>query len=311
MIPLSLVTGFLGSGKTTFLKRCVERYRSRKVVYLVNEFSARDVDGALLRSRTDDVVSLAGGSIFCRCLVTEFIAALKEIPDRFGSPGSPVEGVVIEASGMANPRVAAVMLAEARLDSTFALSTVVSVVDPGSFLKLLHTLPAVRSQIEASNVALLNKTDAYPAPVVEAAAEALQSLRPDLRVLRTRFCEADVDLFGPPLPAQPGGEYAPCRDPAFETFVARPQGSLDLAALRSAVEPLRDEVYRIKGFATLDGRRRYLDFSGSGFRCEDAPGDGEAELVFILRGPSSRAAQELVRAVETGGFRGGTPPPEG
>ena len=57
-IPLVLVTGFLGSGKTTFLEQLVHRHRQRRIVYLVNEFSARDVDAARLLARTPDVVRM-------------------------------------------------------------------------------------------------------------------------------------------------------------------------------------------------------------------------------------------------------------
>ena len=82
MIALSLVTGFLGSGKTTYLRRLVEQYRGRRLVFLVNEFSPVDVDGPVLRSAEDDVVSLPGGSIFCTCLVTQFVHTLERIPWR-------------------------------------------------------------------------------------------------------------------------------------------------------------------------------------------------------------------------------------
>ena len=92
MIPLALVTGFLGSGKTTYLKQLIDRYHDRKLVWLVNEFSARDVDAAVLGGETADVVSIAGGSIFCRCLATEFIAHLRDLPARFGTPAAPVAG---------------------------------------------------------------------------------------------------------------------------------------------------------------------------------------------------------------------------
>ena len=104
MTALSLVTGFLGSGKTTYLRRLVNQYRDRRLVFLVNEFSPVDIDGPLLGSVEDDVLSLPGGSIFCTCLVTEFISTLKSIPERFGRE-APVEGVIIEASGIANPKV--------------------------------------------------------------------------------------------------------------------------------------------------------------------------------------------------------------
>ena len=60
-IPLSLVTGFLGSGKTTFLKQTARRLANRRIVYLVNEFSALDVDGAVLGEFGPNVVSIPGG----------------------------------------------------------------------------------------------------------------------------------------------------------------------------------------------------------------------------------------------------------
>lgn len=100
MLPICLVTGFLGTGKTTFLKKIVEQNRDRKIVYLINEFSAHDVDGAIVSAENPDVVSIPGGSIFCHCLVTRFIGQLRKITEERGG----FDGVVIEASGMANPK---------------------------------------------------------------------------------------------------------------------------------------------------------------------------------------------------------------
>ena len=209
MIPLALVTGFLGSGKTTFLKQLVSRYHGRKLVWLVNEFSARDVDAAVLGDETTDVVSIAGGSIFCRCLVTEFIASLRDLPARFGTPESPVAGVVVEASGMANPAVAAMMLREAQLDSVYQLASVTAIVDPGTFLKLLHTLPNIRAQVEAASLALLNKTDLYPATLIEQTEAALREINPRLAITRTSYCAAELDIFAAaPASAAPATDAA-------------------------------------------------------------------------------------------------------
>ena len=79
MLSICLVTGFLGTGKTTFLKNIVARNRDRKIVYLINEFSAHDIDGAIVSAENPNVVSIPGGSIFCKCLVTEFIGQLSKI----------------------------------------------------------------------------------------------------------------------------------------------------------------------------------------------------------------------------------------
>lgn len=137
LIPICLVTGFLGAGKTTFLKTITRQHLRQRLVYLVNEFSPRDIDSAIVSEVYPDVVSVPGGSIFCKCLVTQFMSHLQQIPSRFGTP----EGLVIEASGMANPGVMASMLRETRLDAQYRLARIISVIDPGSFHKLRRTLP--------------------------------------------------------------------------------------------------------------------------------------------------------------------------
>ena len=116
MIPLILVTGFLGSGKTTLLKRIASQAAGAKIVYLVNEFSFQNVDGELLEQEGVEAVVIPGGSIFCHCLVTDFIGHLSSVPARFGTAENPVEAVVVEASGIANPRVIQQMLSETRFD---------------------------------------------------------------------------------------------------------------------------------------------------------------------------------------------------
>jgi G3E family GTPase len=294
MIPLALVTGFLGSGKTTCLKQLVRRHHGRKLVWLVNEFSARDVDAAVLGGETAAVVSIAGGSIFCRCLVTEFIASLRDLPARFGTPEAPVEGVVVEASGMANPAAAGPMLREARLDSVYQLATITAIVDPGTFLKLRHTLPNIRAQIEAAHHALLNKTDLYPAPLLAQTEAALREINPALAITRTRYCAAAVDIFAGAPPGAAHGALAPCRDPHFESFAVAVPPDLDWPQLRAAVATACDDIFRIKGFARQDGRCVHVDYSSSGWSAGAAASDVPSELVFIVRSPASDAVRRLL-----------------
>ena len=294
MIPLAFVTGFLGSGKTTFLEQLVRRHCQRRIVYLVNEFSARDVDAARLLAQTPDVVAIAGGSIFCRCLVTEFINQLRSLPDRFGTSATPLDGVVVEASGMANPAVAGQMLCESQLDRVYKMAATVAVVDPGTLGKLLHTLPNVRAQIEAANLVLLNKTDLYSSAMVEQAEAAIRGIHPAVPIERTSYCRTDVDVFGTRPPVAAHGELAACVDPNYVTFDVPLTEELDLDRLRAAVELVRDEVYRIKGFADVGGRRCRVDYSATQWTCEEIDGDPPPALVFIARGPCSPAVHELI-----------------
>ncbi|MDD2710447.1 MAG: GTP-binding protein [Verrucomicrobiae bacterium] len=302
MIPLSLITGFLGSGKTTFLKHLVRRYRGRKIVFLVNEYADVDVDGVLMGQESRDVVPIPGGSIFCRCLAGEFIRHLKELPLRFGTPDAPVTGVVVEASGMADPRVAGRMLEETGLGGTFSVATSVVVVDPGSFLKLLNTLPSVKAQVEAADLALVNKMDLYSPERMAETETALKKINPKLVSVRTCRCETDSDVFVLPAGLPKAGETAVKADPQYMDLVAAVPGEFDFVRFAEAVERLRGQVFRIKGFVRIGGELRHVDYTSSGFDLCPMDIPAATELVFILRGRDSAAAQELVKRVQDGGF---------
>ena len=165
MIPLALVTGFLGSGKTTLLRALARRHRGRRIVWLVNEFSARDMDAARCwprDARTWSPSPAAASS--AAAWSTEFIDQLREPAGALRHAGRAVEGVVVEASGMAESGGRRHRCCARRgWTGIYRTAAVVAVVDPGSFLKLLHTLPNIRAQIEAASCVLLNKTDLHSA----------------------------------------------------------------------------------------------------------------------------------------------------
>ncbi len=290
MIPVSLVTGFLGSGKTTFLQRCVERLRERRIVYLVNEFSPTDVDGQLLDLPPDQLVTIAGGSIFCRCLVTDFIGRLREIADKHAA----IDGVIIEASGIADPKVVAQMLAETRLDEAFHLATIISIVDPDTFGDLLETLPNIRAQVEAAGVAIINKVDLHDEAALGATERQLGAINPDLVIHRARYADVAVDLFADARPTTLTGDYALCTDPNYGRMQITPRDDLDVHQLAALLEPIRGTLYRLKGFVRSDGRLQYLDVSRAGIETRPTSRhDATPQLVCIY--PPAAFAE--VRAV--------------
>jgi G3E family GTPase len=285
MIPLCLVTGFLGSGKTTFLRHVAQLHHDRKIVYLVNDFAPQDIDGALLSEVEDDVVAIPGGSIFCRCLATQFAANLKQIPERFGTPDCPVEGVVIEASGIADPRVMEQMLHEARLDEVYELASVISIVDPGSLPKLIHTLPSIRAQIEAADVVLLNKVDLFSEAEVEAAEKIVAEVRPDARIVRTMECRVDLSLFDATRARALAGEYAPCADPHYVSFFFPAHSPLNVQRVREVVGEMSEKLYRVKGTVPLEEGACRISFSRGSFIAEVIPTAGDSPgLAVISRG---------------------------
>lgn len=286
MLPICLVTGFLGTGKTTFLKNIVAQNRDRKIVYLINEFSAHDVDGAVVSAENPNVVSIPGGSIFCKCLVTEFIGQLKKVAEHW----LDAVGVVIEASGMANPKVMEQMLAETGLSNQYRLATVISVIDPNSFLKLRHTLPNIISQIEASDVVLINKTDRNAPEKITETDTLVREINPAAERIQTVRCETEIDLFAEHAPRSLRGEYAKCRDPNYATFVTElPFNGTTLAAF---VLAHAGDIYRVKG--TLAGE--FFDYSTAGVI--RTPQSGTiSKLAWIVKGGSEEKITSILQTL--------------
>ncbi len=300
MIPLCLVTGFLGTGKTSLLKHVVESRRAEKLVYLVNEFSAEDVDGAvLLATENPDVVRLPGGSIFCKCLVSQFVSQLNAIPQRFPE----AEGVVIEASGMANPKVIETMLAETRLDERFSLSGIITVVDRRSFTALRHTLPNILAQVESADVIVVNKTDLAAPDQLENLENELRHLNSRASIIRAVHGRVDLDLFGHAGRRGLRGELSPCRDPLYASdFVSIP-GDLDIAELREGIQGHASEILRAKGFVRSGGKTWYVDYSTAGMSLTESPLPPIATtgIAVILRGDASAHTQAWLETLRQAG----------
>jgi G3E family GTPase len=297
--PVCLVTGFLGSGKTTFLQNLVERYQHRRLVYLVNEFSPADVDGRRLALPSDRVVSIAGGSIFCQCLVTEFIAMLRAARTFFTGE---VEGVVIEASGVSDPRVFDRMLKETQLDQVYSSPLRVTLVDPGTFLKLLKTLPNIRAQAEAADIILLNKTDLYRDDEIAMIEAEVRGLNPHAWLLRTKHARAEIDVLSEPPPHEMRGVFAACRDPNFCTSTAHPPGPVKWEELRKALDRFNDVLYRVKGFVLCSDGWRYVDWAAGVWNAEKVDAGGISELVLIARGDTGDRLRRLRQRIEAGTF---------
>lgn len=296
MIPVILVTGFLGSGKTTFLKQLARTQADRRCLYLVNDFASVDVDGEWVRQAGVPVLALSGGSIFCRCLVTDFIRVLRQVVAGDTVLGAPPEAVIIEASGMADPRVIHQMLVETRLDAHLAVWRILAVVDPGTFHKLLHTLPNIRAQVACADTVLISKGDRYPPDVVDRTREAVQAIQPEALCLPMIMGVADLDLWAAGAPPEVAGEYARCVDPNVHRFTLEEGLPVSRDAFRALVDASGDALYRAKGFIREDDQVYAVEWSSSGIRDEPWVGPPLApRLVCIVRADAGPRLEALWR----------------
>lgn len=301
MIPVYLITGFLGSGKTTLLREIYRRNAHRRLVYLVNEFSLHDVDAAILGTETEGVISVAGGSIFCTCLVTEFVSRLRSILEKQDQGGSVFEGLIIEASGTANPSVIRALLRDTKLDSAFRIRKIIAVVDPFTLPKLLHTLPNIRQQIAAADLVILNKTDLASDTESASLRESLRTLNGTAEIYSTRYCSlpfnpvVETGEHSGPLSVEPA--HPPQKN--YERFSLQSRKPLNLDLLKKLIHESEGDIYRVKGFYVDESADlMYLDYSlSSGLITLKTDIGTHPHLEFIFNGNRGERIRTGIKAL--------------
>src|SRR5579883_1719759 len=140
MVPVVVLTGFLGAGKTTLINRLLARGRMGRVGVIVNELGAVGIDGALLGSAARRV-ELPGGCVCCQ-LGDDLARTVMELLD-----GSPLRAIVIETTGVAEPIPVAWTLERPPVSERVRVAAVVTLVDADNFLRSRAVTTACDAQV--------------------------------------------------------------------------------------------------------------------------------------------------------------------
>lgn len=162
-IPVTILTGFLGAGKTTLLNHILRSETGEKIAVIVNEFGAADIDGALVASGEEHLVTLDNGCICCTVrndLVETLTDLMKRRLEMGGAPKLEFDRIVIETTGLADPipLIQTFMMDEV-LMAAYEVSAIVTVVDAVHIEKQLGYLPVAAEQIALADLVILSKTD--------------------------------------------------------------------------------------------------------------------------------------------------------
>jgi putative photosynthetic complex assembly protein 2 len=202
-----VVSGFLGAGKTTFMRARLQTAGPRTVV-LVNDFASVGVDGSLLRERGADVVELPNGCICCS-LRKDLAAQLKTVVAQWAP-----ERVLIEPSGVADLASLIGVMRSPDLAPLVRSMSVTTVIDGGAFLRDYGRLPAqLDAQARLSSLLVLNKVDLVGPAELMMVETTLRGLNPTAPIMRASF---GIAAAGPILPLA-----LPADAPAAEEPVKR------------------------------------------------------------------------------------------
>ena len=166
-IPVTVVTGFLGSGKTTLIRELLRTPEGANTAVVINEFGEVGIDDALLRASSDATVLLGNGCLCCT-VRTDLQESLRTLfAERAQGAVPPFQRVVIETSGLADPGPVLQTLASDRaLGQEFHLQGLVTVVDAPGGAGNLDRTPEARQQVALADRIVLSKTDRADAAAV-------------------------------------------------------------------------------------------------------------------------------------------------
>jgi G3E family GTPase len=279
-IPVILVTGFLGSGKTTFLLRLAERHPDKAFLFLVNEFSPAGVDDHVLADSGRPTQSVVGGSLFCECKAGEFVRVMRgQVLDMHRE--GKLDQVIIETSGIADPEAIGRLMASHGLDEHFAVQRIVCVLAPPRFPRLLANLPAVRAQVQTSDYVILNKVDLSTPEQINSAAALVREINPGAEIVTTRHCQADL-AFIDRAAALPTAELATCDANPFSTETLSLPGPVDHTALVAALEALPPAILRVKGHVVTDRGWHLVQQTVDSSTVEPTGEQSAARLVLVV-----------------------------
>ncbi|MFA7308889.1 MAG: GTP-binding protein [Patescibacteria group bacterium] len=189
-IPLTVLTGYLGSGKTTLLNHILTNNQGLKIGVVVNDFGSVNIDAKLVAKKTDSMLELSNG---CMCCSMDEMG-LEEALGQFIYPDSPINYIVIEASGLAEPSELLGSLSAAKRMG-IRLDGIVGVIDAENIEKNAAEHQTAIDQIEYSDFLLINKVDLVTPEKLRDIHLLIDTIKPKSRVFETINGAIDLRLI--------------------------------------------------------------------------------------------------------------------
>jgi len=316
---VTIVTGFLGAGKTTLVRRFLDTPEGKGTALIVNEFGLEGIDDALLRQSSDEVTLLGNGCMCCNTRTDLQNTLRRLVSDRDRGKIPHFGRVLIETSGLADlSPILQTFSTDRALGAEFAIEVVLTVVDAVNGLKNLERAPEARKQAILADRIVISKTDIADSKTVKKLRAMLEDLNP--RAAIDIAVKGDIDPktltdTGPAgaIERHSGFVAEASHSDGIVSFVMRDETSLIWPVFQRAMETLialrGPDLLRVKGLLNLAGSRGPVVFQAVQHLIHPPvelaawpDKDHASRVVFITRGVSERQVEDLFKACGALGF---------
>ncbi|CDC46812.1 putative uncharacterized protein [Clostridium sp. CAG:58] len=280
---LYVLTGFLGSGKTTALLKLLERLKGSRIGVIQNEFGKLGIDGTILRNDDIQMVEINRGSIFCTCQKLNFVKALAEMAQQ------DFDYLFVESSGWGDPSNVQEILDAARIASEkeYDFKGVICFVDAVNFLEQVKDEETAFRQLKHCNLAVITKTDLADTVQAEQVAEKIREINPVCEILESvngemdhSFLQKDLRIFQWAESEETTNSVETKPKSLFMEY----EGQVEKEKLHKFLAAVAPDVHRIKGFCDLkETGWTQVDVVGSLIDYKECGAFERSQLVFISK----------------------------
>jgi G3E family GTPase len=194
MVPVTILTGFLGSGKTTLVNRILKEQHGHRVAVIENEFGEAGVDNEILLSNEDEQIVEMNNGCVCCSVRGDLIRILGELKERRESGKLKFERVIIETTGMADPGpVAQTFFVDEEIGNYYLLDSVITVVDAKHAPMQLTEFREAQEQVGFADRILMSKTDLVSDEEQAALRKRLVQMNPRAPIRNVHFGSTPLD----------------------------------------------------------------------------------------------------------------------